>query len=93
MSVWTVIFISSMSFIVFIIIGLLMYYFFARSKINQQKQKFEQLHLNLAVGQEVEFGNGLYGQLVQVGDEFCDVKVKSGAIITVSRFTISNLIQ
>ena len=50
-----------------------------------------ELHANLKVGQRVAFAGGLFGKLVRVGEETCDVEVKSGAVIEVSRYAIQEI--
>lgn len=54
----------------------------------KQQRYFEDLHGKMAAGQHVTFSGGLHGTLVRVGTETCDVRVKSGAVIEVSRYAI-----
>ena len=92
-NIFSLIFLISIVIIVFVIVTLGIYYVFTRKNFKEQKQHFEDLHLNLKSGQVVEFSNGLIGEIVKVEDEFCDIKVKSGAIIKVSRFAITKLMD
>lgn len=69
------------------------YYYVGYRNMKQQKKHFETLHRELSVGQKVEFANGLRGKVKHVGDEECDIEVKSGAIMTVSRYAISQIIK
>lgn len=89
----TLILLVSMILIVFVGLTLGIYYLFTRKNYKKQREHFEQLHLNLKAGNIVEFSNGLIGEVVKVDDEFCDIKVKSGAVITVSRFAITKLMN
>lgn len=75
-----------------LVVMLLFYYFFNIKKMKQQKAYFSQLHQNLAVGKQVVFMNGIYGRLTRVGEETVDIKVKSGEVMEVSRFAISEII-
>lgn len=93
MTVWQVVFVSAMCFIAFTVIGLILYYFSIRKNMNRQKDKFEQLHLNLKAGDYVEFSNGIFGKVVKVETETCDIAIKSGAVMTVSRYAISDIIK
>lgn len=60
------------------------------SYVRQKKQQkyFAELHKSLKVGSRVQFAGGLFGKLVRVGKETCDVEVKSGQVLEVSRFAI-----
>lgn len=57
----------------------------------KQQRYFEDLHSRMAAGQHVVFSGGLHGTLVRVGKETCDVKVKSGAVVEVSRYAIQSI--
>lgn len=92
-NIFSLILLISIVIIVFVIVTLGVYYIFTRKNFKEQKEHFEQLHLNLKAGQIVEFSNGLIGEVVKVEDEFCDIKIKSGAIIKVSRFAITKLMD
>lgn len=92
-SIYSLILIISLVIIAFVIITLGIYYLFTRGDYKKRKKHFEELHLNLKPGQTVEFSNGLIGEVVKVADEYCDIKVKSGAVITVSRFAITKLVN
>ena len=92
-NIFSLVLLISIVIIVFVIVTLGVYYIFTRKNFKQQKEHFEQLHLHLKAGQVVEFSNGLIGEIVKVEDEFCDIKIKSGAIIKVSRFAITKLMD
>lgn len=62
---------------------------FFRTK--KQQRYFEELHKDLRRGQKVTFGGGMFGKLVRIGTDTCDVEVKSGAVIEVSRFAIQTI--
>ncbi len=46
----------------------------------------------MARGQRVVLASGIYGKLVRVGEETCDVEVKSGAVLEVSRASIQQIV-
>ncbi len=83
---------SSIALLGLLAIGAIIYYILSFTRIKKRRQHFEDLHNSLAVGQEVEFSNGLYGVLTSVGQERCDIRVKSGAIISVSRYAITEIV-
>lgn len=84
---------SSIVFLAFLIICALFYYVMSSRGLKKQAQIMEQLHKNLKVGQKVSFSNGLFGKLVRVGNETCDIEVKSGVVIEVSRYAISQIVK
>ncbi len=64
-------------------------YLIWRAVTLKKKQKyFAELHEELAVGKPVVFGGGIYGTLTEVGPERVCVKVRSGAVLEVSRFSV-----
>lgn len=62
------------------------------SSMKQRREHFKTLHENLTVGNQVIFSNGLRGKVKRVGKDTVDIEVKSGTIIEVSRFAISEII-
>lgn len=62
---------------------------FIRAK--KQQRYFEELHKDLRRGQNVTFGGGMFGKLVRIGNNTCDIEVKSGAVIEVSRYAIQSI--
>ena len=61
--------------------------------MKKRREHFERLHAELAPGQMVEFANGIYGRTVAVRQDTVDIQVKSGAVMTVSRYAISAIIK
>lgn len=92
-NIYTLVLLVSMILIVFVGATLGIYYLFTRKNYKEQREHFEKLHLNLKAGNMVEFSNGLIGEVIKVGDEFCDIKIKSGGVIQVSRFAITKLMN
>lgn len=90
---WQSILASSIVMIVFLLIMAIFYYFVNFKNVKKQKDHYRTLHQELAAGQKVIFLNGVYGTLTRVGEETVDIKVKSGAVMEVSRFAISEIIK
>ncbi len=84
--------VSSLVFIVSVIGALAIYYLFSRKNIKKQHDYFEKLHNDLQVGNKVVFSNGLYGKVKRINDETVDIEIAKGVAITVSRFSISEII-
>ncbi len=87
-----IILVSSLTFIVFVVVILGIYYIFSRKNMKHQQQYFEKLHAELQVGKRVVCANGLYGTVKKVDEEKVDVEIAKGVVITVSRFAISEVL-
>lgn len=74
------------------LVGNVISQFVKKLQLNKQTKEYEKLHRDLAVGQQILF-DGIYGKLIRVGDVTCDVQIKSGAILQISRFAISKIIS
>ncbi len=87
-----IILVSSLTFIVFVVVILGIYYIFSRKNMKRQQQYFEKLHAELQVGKRVVCANGLYGTVKKVDEEKVDVEIAKDVVITVSRFAISEVL-
>ena len=87
-----IILVSFLTFIVFVVVILGIYYIFSRKNMKRQQQYFEKLHAELQVGKRVVCANGLYGTVKKVDEEKVDVEIAKGVVITVSRFAISEVL-
>ena len=87
-----IILVSSLTFIVFIVVILGVYYFLSRKNMKRQQQYFAKLHADLQVGKRVICANGLYGTIKKMDEEKVDVEIARGVVITVSRFAISEVL-
>ena len=87
-----IILVSSLTFIVFVVVILGIYYIFSRKNMKRQQQYFEKLHAELQVGKRVVCANGLYGTVKKVDEEKVEVEIAKGVVITVSRFAISEVL-
>lgn len=83
---------SSIVLIAFILLSAILFGLLNMRKMKAKKQYLKELHQNLKIGQNVIFSGGLYGSLTRVGTETVDVKVKSGTVIEVSRYAISEIL-
>jgi preprotein translocase subunit YajC len=59
----------------------------------KRKKRFENMHQDLKVGQKIVTATGIYGTIKNVSEETVDIEIKSGAVMTVSRFTIAEIIS
>lgn len=90
---WTNVLTSSIALIILLVIILIIYYFMNFRGLKKRKEHFSDLHQNLKSGQKVVLGNGIYGKLTSVNGDTVDIKVKSGAVMEVSRYSISKIID
>lgn len=84
---------SAVALIIIIALTVLVYFFVANSKLKKQKAHFSNLHQNLKVGSKIIFCNGIYGKIIKIGKDTVDVEVKSGAVMTISRYAISSILD
>ena len=63
------------------------------SQINMRKKRkyFEELHVELAPGREVMFGGGIFGTVEAVDGDRVAVRVRSGAVMDVSRYAVQEI--
>ncbi|UJF15342.1 preprotein translocase subunit YajC [Jeotgalibaca sp. MA1X17-3] len=90
---WESILAASIVLLIFIILIVLVYYIVSSRGMKQRKKHFESLHQNLSKGQNVSFSNGIYGTIQAVHEDTVDIQVKSGAVMTVSRYAVSDIIK
>lgn len=69
------------------------YALYSAVSTRRQRDYFAKMHKGLAAGQRVAFAGGLYGTLVRVGTETCDVEVASGVVVEVSRYAIQQIVK
>lgn len=90
---WTSLLTSSVALIALLAIIIVIYYVLNFRGVKKQKEHFSNLHQTLDKGKQVEFSNGMMGQITAVNGDTVDIKVKSGAVIEVSRYAISKIIN
>ncbi len=63
------------------------------SQVNMKKKQkyFKELHTELKPGQEVLFAGGIYGTIKGIDGDRVEVKVRSGAVLDVSRYAIQEI--
>ena len=93
MDFWQNVLAACAALLILIAIMGVVYAIYSAVKANKQKAYFAELHSSLKIGQRVAFAGGLFGKLVRVGEETCDVEVKSGAIVEVSRYAIQEIVK
>lgn len=84
---------SSIVFLVFLAVIVVIFTVLNWRRMSKQKDYYKDVHTELAVGKRVAFSIGLIGKLVRVGKETCDIEVKSGAVIEVSRYAVQEVLD
>ena len=76
--------------ILFAVMGVV-YMVWTRLGMKKKRQYFEKIHTELAPGHEVMFGGGIFGTVKAVDGDRVEVKVRSGAVLDVSRYAIQEI--
>ncbi len=87
------IFASSLVLGIFLVILFVMYYFMSLRQVNRRKSQYVSIHERLKPGCTVEFAGGFIGKLRKVTEEYCEVEIAKDTIVTISRFSISRIIE
>lgn len=90
---WQTILYTSIALIVIIFLIVFVVYVVNLKNLKSQKQHFKEIHQGIRVGVKVEVLNGFYGRIESINEETIDLKVKSGAILEVSRYAITKIIH
>ena len=68
-------------------------YFKNKKVLTERQQAFVTLHERIKPNTKVEFAGGLVGKLVKVGEEYCEVELSKDNVMTISRYSISKIIE
>ena len=65
------------------------------TQVNMRKKRnyFKELHTEIAPGREVMFGGGIFGVVLSVNGDRVEIRVKSGAVMDVSRYAVQEISQ
>lgn len=78
--------------ILFAIMGVV-YLIWSQVGVRKKRNYFKELHTELAPGQEIMFAGGIYGTVKSIDGDKVEVKVRSGAVLDVSRYAIQEIKQ
>ncbi len=90
---WTNILYTSIALIIIIILIAIIVYVVNMKNLKKQKEHFKMIHQNIQIGTNVEVLNGIYGKISSVNEDTIDLKVKSGAVVEVSRYAVTKIIK
>lgn len=84
---------SSVALLILIAVMGVVYFFWSKANIKKKSKYFEKIHTELTPGQKVMFGGGIFGTVKSVDGDVVEVKVRSGAVLDVSRYAIQEISQ
>lgn len=82
---------SSVALLILLGIMAVVYFFWTKASFKKKAKYFEHIHTELASGQRVMFGGGIFGTVKSVKGDVVEVAVKSGATFEVSRYAIQEI--
>lgn len=78
--------------ILMLVLGVV-YTIWTQHNLKKKRAYFKELHTELAPGKEVMFCGGIFGTVKSVDGDRVEVKVRSGAVIDVSRYAIQEIVS
>ena len=91
-NLWESILGASIALIVLILLIAVVAFLRYSRTMKKQKDRFTKVHTELQPGVRVIFGNGMYGTVREVREQTVDIAIKSGAVVEVSRYVISEIL-
>lgn len=82
---------SSVALLGLLVIMGLIYTIWSQINMKKKQRYFKELHTELKPGQEVLFAGGIYGTVKGIEGEKVQIKVRSGAVVDVSRYAIQEI--
>lgn len=76
--------------ILLLLIGVV-YLIYSQVNLRKKRKYFAELHEELKCGQEIMFAGGIYGTITGINGDVVQVKVRSGATLDVSRYSIQQI--
>ena len=76
-----------------LVIMAVVYFIWSRIVLKKKQKYFKEQHVELAPGQEIMFAGGIYGTVKSIDGDKVEVKVRSGAVLDVSRYAIQQIAQ
>ncbi len=78
--------------ILLLVVGVV-YTIMTQRGLKKKREYFKELHTDLALGQEVMFCGGMFGTIKGFDDDRVQVKVRSGAVVDISRYSIQEIVS
>lgn len=88
---WQNVLSSSVALLILFAIMGVVYLIWSQVGVKKKREYFKELHTELAPGQEIMFAGGIYGTIKSINGDKVEVKVRSGAVLDVSRYAIQQI--
>ena len=82
---------TSVALLILLAIMGAIYLIWTQVGLKKKRDYFKELHTELAPGQEVMFAGGIFGTVKSIDGDRVEVKVRSGAVLDVSRYAIQEI--
>lgn len=82
---------ASVALLILIAIMGVIYIIWSQVNMRKKRNYFKELHTELVPGKEVMFAGGIFGIIQSVSEDRVAVKVRSGAVLDVSRYAIQEV--
>ncbi|WP_300381058.1 preprotein translocase subunit YajC [Clostridium sp.] len=89
---WEVIMWTCITVAVLVGVGALILIFISTRNFKKRKLELTDVHVELKSGMKVMFCGGIYGKVVSVGKEAVDIEIAKNTVISVSRYSIQNIL-
>lgn len=66
--------------------------FISAKNIKKRTSELKDIHVELKPGMKIMFCGGIYGKIVSVAKENVEVEVAKNTVITISRYSIQNIL-
>lgn len=82
---------SSVALLILLAIMGAVYIIWTQIGLKKKREYFKEVHTELAPGQKIMFGGGIFGVVKSINGDVVEVKVRSGAVLDVSRYAIQEI--
>lgn len=72
---------------------LLVYYVMSARMMKKRREEMRKLVDEIKPGKKILFAGGIKGTIVRAGEEELDVEIAKGLVITVSRFSVNEIVK
>lgn len=90
---WNVILQCCLTIGVLVLIFLTFYYVRSAKQIKRRREALVNILNSLKPGKDIIFSGGIRGTIVRAGEEYLDVEVAKGITITVSRLSVTEVLN
>ncbi|GAA0086731.1 hypothetical protein UT300007_31720 [Clostridium sp. CTA-7] len=89
---WEVVIWTCITVAVLLGIGALILLFISARNIKKRTSELKDVHVELKPGMKVMFCGGVYGKVISVREEKIEIEIAKNTVITVSRYSIQNIL-